>query len=248
MCTSWWVCAWQLNLSIHKCCIISIGKPHTQYNYAVNNLTLNRVLEIKDLGMIIDHKLDFTSHCRHVLRKASMVSNMIFRNFKCRNPMFLKRMYLSLVRPQAEYGTPIWSPSLIKNIDLIEKIQRRYTKKIPGLGNLTYKQRLETLKFDSLEKRRLYNDIIEGYKIINQLTSIDAQNLITFNPSVRTTRSSTKLNIYPKRYRTKIGKNFFSMRLAKFWNSLNAQTQHSHSLKHFIRLIKKHDFGILTKF
>ena len=49
------------------------------------------------------------------------------------------------VRPILEYNSVVWSPSLKKDIDLIEKVQRRFTKRLFGLKDLTYKERLVRL-------------------------------------------------------------------------------------------------------
>jgi len=47
-----------------------------------------------------------------------------------------------------------------KDIVSIEKVQRRFTKRLPGLKNFTYQERLNRLKLVSLEQRRLYMELI----------------------------------------------------------------------------------------
>jgi len=53
---------------------------------------------------------------------------------------------------------------LIKDIDKLEKVQRRFTKRLPGLKHYTYFQRLNRLDLESLELRRLGQDLILTYK------------------------------------------------------------------------------------
>ena len=49
---------------------------------------------------------------------------------------------------------------------IIERVQQRFTKRLPGFGNYSYCDRLRTLQLPSLELRRLHIDLIWGYKII----------------------------------------------------------------------------------
>ena len=57
-----------------------------------------------------------------------------------RHPDIMLRLYKSLVRPYLEYCTAAWSPHYCK--ELIERVQRRFTRMIPDLKDLSYEQRL----------------------------------------------------------------------------------------------------------
>ena len=50
----------------------------------------------------------------------------------------LTRLYKAMIRPQLEYGNAVWHPYLRKDIDSIEAVQKRFTKLIPGLTDLSY--------------------------------------------------------------------------------------------------------------
>ena len=65
------------------------------------------------------------------------------------------QLYKSLVRPHLEYCVQAWRPFLQKDIDNIEKVQRRATKMINGLSQLSYEQRLSRTNLMTLELRRL---------------------------------------------------------------------------------------------
>ena len=58
------------------------------------------------------------------------------------------------------------SPHLIKDIERLERVQRRFTKRLRGLSTLTYKDTLQVLGLQSLESRRLQFDLIYAYKIL----------------------------------------------------------------------------------
>ena len=70
------------------------------------------------------------------------------------------------MRPILEYCTPVWSPHHKGLADKIEKIQCRFTKRIYGLSNLSYEDRLSSLKLDSLHVKRIKQDLTMCYKIV----------------------------------------------------------------------------------
>ena len=63
------------------------------------------------------------------------------------------------VRPHLEYHIWVWSPQHRRDVDLLERIQRRDTKMIQGMEHLLYEDRLGELGLCSLEKRRLWGDL-----------------------------------------------------------------------------------------
>ena len=79
-------------------------------------------------------------------------------------------IFKGLVRPHLEYATPIWSPHLKKHIDQLENVQRRATKLVPGLNQLSYPERLRKLKLPTLAFRRVRGDMIQTYKILTDYT------------------------------------------------------------------------------
>jgi len=77
-----------------------------------------------------------------------------------------KILYKSYVRPLLEFSIQAWSPSLRKDINCLEQVQRRATKLVVGLKRLEYADRLHELGLTTLEKRRLRGDLIETFKIV----------------------------------------------------------------------------------
>ena len=99
---------------------------------------------------------------------------MIRRNITYKEKSLIVPLYKAIVRPHLEYCIQAWSPYLRKDIDMLEKIQRRATKLIPGLRDLTYEERLKECGLTTLETRRLRGDQIEVFKILNGYENIDS--------------------------------------------------------------------------
>ena len=85
---------------------------------------------------------------------------------KCQTVATLAPVY---IRPNLEFCIPAWCPYLSKDIEVMEKVQRRATKMVPELKNLQYEDRLQRLGILNLSARRLRGDLIETFKIMNSL-------------------------------------------------------------------------------
>ena len=114
----------------------------------------------RDLGIIINKDLSFTEHVNSIVYKAHQRANAIHRCFESRNVNLSLRAYMVYVRPLLEHNTVIWSPHLKDNLEAIERVQRRFTKRLPGFNNFTYSERLHRLGIPTLELRRLCSDLI----------------------------------------------------------------------------------------
>ena len=100
--------------------------------------------------------------------------------------MFLNKeiflpLYKALVRSHFDYAMSIWNPHMIKFIESIESVQRRATKLIPKIKNLTYSKRLKALNLPTLSYQRFRGDMIEVYKIISNIyDSNTSQTILNF--------------------------------------------------------------------
>ena len=116
-----------------------------------------------DLGITFYREINFKKHIANITKKANQMLGIIKRNFSFINRDIFIKLYRSLVRPHLEYGQCIWSPYLIHCKKEIEKVQRRATKIVPGMNNLSYEERLIKLKLSSLNYRRMRGDLIQKY-------------------------------------------------------------------------------------
>ena len=52
---------------------------------------------------------------------------------------------------------------------MLEAVQRRFTRLIDNIGTLPYSERLDKLGITTLAERRLRGDLIETFKIVNNI-------------------------------------------------------------------------------
>ena len=122
-----------------------------------------RLSEVRDLGILLDDDLRFKHHISQITTKAYQRIAVIFGGFCTRNVTFLIEPYKTYIRPILEYCTQIWNPYSIGEIIEIEKVQKYFIKRLPGMKSLDYNDRLQRLKLESLELRRLEADLMMYY-------------------------------------------------------------------------------------
>jgi len=112
--------------------ILHLGKNNTLHNYSVNNVSLADVTVVTDLGALVDNKLRFTKHYRSIVNKANHRSSLFLKSFQSRNPQLLFRAFTAFVRPLFHLCSPVWAPVYKTDINLIERAQCRFTKRLLG--------------------------------------------------------------------------------------------------------------------
>ena len=86
-----------------------------------------------------------------------------------------------MVRSHFDYAVSVWDLYKIKHISDIEDVQRRATKLIPEMKNLSYPERLRKLKLPILSYRRIRGQMIEVYQIINNIYHKNvSENILTY--------------------------------------------------------------------
>ena len=93
-------------------------------------------------------------------------------------------LYTSLVRPILEYDNATWPVSFKKDIDKLERVQRRATGLLPHIRQLHYEDRLQILNLPSLDYRRVRGDMIEAYKFCHDLYTDDCGILKMANSNI----------------------------------------------------------------
>jgi hypothetical protein len=150
-------------------------------------------------------------------------------------------MYKTLVRTHLDYASSVWFPYRKIHIELLEGVQRRATKQIPGMKNLNYEERLRKLKLPTLKYRRTRGDIIETYKIINEKYDPEASNIIKLRDEhiEREASRGNPKKILVQRPKLNTRKYSFSIRVTHIWNNLPENVVNARTLNSFKNRLDK---------
>ena len=196
-----------------------------------------KVEHVRDLGVMISGHLKWSTHIHKIRSKSNIFSHIILRTFSPNNTTLLLNLFKTYIRPIMEYNTCTWSLHLEKDIDAAESVQRSFTRRLCQKANIryiSYQDRLLKLNLESLQSRRIKNDLILLYKIINHLIDIDFTHFFNLHSlgghnlrrhDVHITRSAPSKSLCRE--------NFFANRVIPYWNSLSNQVVTSPTLAVF---------------
>ena len=172
-----WACSNGLNLNIKKFNSISFtytSQP-SYYDYKINNTSLSRVYEIKDLGVILDSNLTLENHINYIVSKASKTVGFIYKfSSDFRNCQTLLTLYKTLVLPLLTYCCQIWRPFKKYLIEYLESVQHRFLRLAARTAKIffhrfdhDYTNIMRILKIHPIDSIMDYHDVLLSYRIIN---------------------------------------------------------------------------------
>ena len=129
--------------------------------------TIEETVLAKDLGVYFNNRGDFSDHIKIKKSKAKQISGYILRTFLTRKAEPMMLLFKSLVLPIIDYSCVVWSPHKLKEISMLESVQRYFTSKLEGMENLNYYERLKKLKVYSCQRRRDRYTLMYILKIIH---------------------------------------------------------------------------------
>ena len=235
-----WSEKWLLCFHPDKCKCMRIGKSDIDL-FAYKLKDDGKAMEFskfeKDIGVVIDNKLTFENHINEKVNKANSVMGVIRRTFEFLDTKTFRLLYTAMVRPHIEYANQVWCPYLKKHIDMLENVQRRATKSIPGLSNLSYEERLRKINIPTLAYRRSRGDMIETYKILTGKYDPEVSKFIKLREDSYTRGHMYK--IYKSRPRLNVRKYSFCLRVVDLWNSLPSSVVEAKTVESFERRLDK---------
>ena len=164
-----------MELNVNKCKVMQFyrKKETTQFNYQVNDVNLEKVNVIKDLGVYFDREMSFNDHIDYITNKALKMLGFLKRTLRDFNDIgCFKALYFSYIRSSLEYACQIWSPYYKINVECLERVQKRFLRFVGyklgiNVDQINYRELMKSLNIFPLEQRRNFIDICTLYKIVN---------------------------------------------------------------------------------
>ena len=198
---------------------------------------------------------DDVHHCQ----KSIWSYHCTFSVFQYRQFNALIRGYKSFVRPLLEYYSTVWNPFIHAKYyqgmtGELKNIQRYFTRRIYYRCLLDckhdYPERINHLQLESLELRRIYNDMAMIFKIVHKFINLKYSDLLTMFNTTRnsvTTRGHA-FKLKTRSFRLDVARNHFCNRVVPLWNSLPAYVVNKRSPLLFKAALRNIDFTRATKF
>ena len=224
-----------------KCEALRLGPKKKTENlpncyYAINDTRLKIVGKVKDLGIKFDAVLSFEDHIHDKVNKANALAGMIRRNFEYLDEEMFKMLFVAIVRPHLEYGASIWNPDSKYLTNLIENVQRRATRMLPGMRDLSYKERLKRINLPTLEYRRYRGEMIEMFKLShNMYDGAVSEGFLQFSQVEDRPYNLRRhaFTLAKVKFNTKVRQRSFQCRVVDGWNNLPTRVVEAPSLNAF---------------
>ena len=176
--------------------------PFNIFSYELNGTVIDYVKSHSDLGVTLNSKLIWGTHCNELVAKASSRLGLLKRTCHFTiNKQQKRSFYLSVVRSIFEHCSNIWSPQSSTHVGKFIAIQKRAIKWINGEQFVSYSDEIflekqKELNILPIQLKFIYNDLLMFYKIVNNLVSISLPPYISqcLPENVRYTRRNAPIH------------------------------------------------------
>ncbi|GAB0178738.1 cAMP-dependent protein kinase inhibitor alpha [Grus japonensis] len=137
-----WACASLMKFNKAKCKVLHIGWGNTKHKHRLGREWIENSPEEKDLGVLVGEKLNMSQQCALAAQKANCILGRMKRSVTSMSKDVILPFYSTLMRPHLEYCVQLWGPQCKKDMELLDRVQKRATKMVRRLEHLAYDDRL----------------------------------------------------------------------------------------------------------
>ena len=143
--------------------------------------------------------------------------------------------YKTFVRPKLEYAAMAGSPWLEKDVEALEKVQKRMVRMLSDVRGETYEEKLKEIGMTTLKDRRTRGDMIETYKTLSGLNNVERDRWFQIQEErARPTRPTREATEIVDGQQTMISKGTsFTVRVVDKWNELPRAINNARTLNSF---------------
>ena len=187
----------------------------------------------RDLGILVSSDRSWSPHIEQTAQSARKMASWVLSAFADRTPTVMLTLYKSIVRSRLEYCCPVWNPVKISDIQKQENVERCFVRKIAGLKDMNYWERLKKLKMMSLQRRRERYCIIQVWKIFNGHAPNDVQMQFKTHSRLGIKALIPRINTIAQISVRSDYDSSFGVRAAQLWNILPSDVSQLNLLESF---------------
>lgn len=225
-----WSSTWLLPLNTSKCSVLHIGKCNPCVQYYIEGAAIKPVKSQNDLGIIVTSDLVWSEHILSIVSKANRISYLISKTFRGCSPLTAAKLFTTYVRPILEFAGPVWNPDLQRDVNILESVQRRFTRLPYRRNRPEYEDRRRVMKLPSLVERRSRGDLIVTYRALSGRFGVDLSHMFELNLN-RLRGHSFKLK--KQTFTSTVRRNFLCNRVFSAWNGLPSEVVGAESVNSF---------------